>query len=291
MTAPISNGVATFSTQALPAGTYTVAARYGDDTTNAASQSQGISVAITSETSNLQLNLNVYSADTGAPTATSPSSAAYGSKYVLDATPYGNTEGLAKGNPATGRVTFSYGSTQLATVTLNSEGTASYALTSSALTPGTYSLTASYSGDGSYNASSSSQTITITKALLTGGLTAPVNGAVWQATATSMAVAVQVLGYGYGAFPTGTITIAMNGTSIGVYPLTPVDGLSYKGEVSTGAGLGVNASQVGAGNSATFTASYSGDRNFAAAGPFTATVSVAEPATAAFILTTNGNNR
>jgi hypothetical protein len=288
MTAPIINGVATFSTQALPAGSYTVFARYGGDTINAASQSQGIPVTITSETSSLQFNLNVYSAQTGALTATSPSSAVYGSKFSLDVTPYGNTEGLAKGNPATGTVTISQGGVQLAAVPLNSEGTASYDLTSSTLTPGAYTFTAAYSGDGSYNASSTSQTISITKAVLTGGFTDPVNGAVWQASATSMAVAVQIEAYGYGAVPAGTFTIAMNGTTIGVYPLTTADGLSYNGQVSTGWGLGVNASQIGAGNRATFTATYSGDGNYAAAGPFTTSVSVAEPANAAFTLATSG---
>ncbi len=288
MTAPITNGVASFSTQALPAGAYMVYARYGGDTTHAASQSQGIQITVTSETSGLQLNLNVYSAQTGALTATSPSSAVYGSKYTLDVTPYGNTEGRAKGNPATGTVTLSQGSTQLATVSLNSEGTASYVLASSSLTPGTYSFTAAYSGDGSYNASSTSQSVTITQAVLTGGFTDPVNGAVWQTTATSMAVAVEIEGYGYAATPTGTITITMNGTPLEVFPLTAASGYSESGVVATGAGLGINASQIGAGNTATFTASYSGDSNFAPAGPFSTTVSVAEPANAAFTLATGG---
>jgi len=289
MTAQVSNRMASFSTQALPAGAYTVYARYGGDTTNAASQSQGIPVTISSETSGLQLNLNVYNAQTGALTSTSPSSAVYGSQYTLDVTPYGNTEGLAKGNPATGTVTLSQGSVKLATVALNSEGTASYALTSSTLTPGNYTFTAAYSGDASYNASSTTQSVGITKAVLMGGFTDPVNGAVWQPTATSMAVAVQVGAYGYDAVPTGTITIAMNGTSIGVYPLTASEGSSNDGQVSNGTGIGINASQIGVGNSATFTATYSGDGNFSAAGPFTTTVSVAEPANAAFTLTTNGN--
>jgi hypothetical protein len=289
-TAPISNGVATFSTQALPAGTYTVYARYGGDTTNAASQSQGISVTITSETSSLQLNLNVYNAQTGALTATSPSSAVYGSQYVLDVTPYGNTEGLAKGNPATGTVTLSHGSVQLATVTLNSEGAVSYALTSSTLTPGAYTFTASYSGDGSYNASSTTRAITITQAPMTGGFTNPVNESVLQTPVTSVNSIVVLGGYSNGVAPTGSFTFSINGTAAGSGTGTPYKGDGAAAAPLTDVGISIvqtlQASQLTAGDTATITAAYSGDANYAPA-TFTTTVSVAEPASAAFTLTTN----
>jgi hypothetical protein len=51
----------------------------------------------------------------------------------------------------------------------------------------------------------------------------------------------------------------------------------------------VDATQIGAGNTATFTASYSGDGNYQGAGPFTTTVTVSEPASAGIALTTGGN--
>jgi hypothetical protein len=51
----------------------------------------------------------------------------------------------------------------------------------------------------------------------------------------------------------------------------------------------VDATQIGAGNTATLTASYSGDGNYQGAGPFTTTVAISEPANAGITLTTSGN--
>ena len=112
MSAPITNGAALFSTQALPGGTYTLYAQYGGDSTNSGSQSKGIQITVLPETSTMQFNINVYDPHTGNLTATSPTGAAYGSQFYADITPYGGTEGLAKGNPATGTVTLSQNGAQ-----------------------------------------------------------------------------------------------------------------------------------------------------------------------------------
>ena len=287
MSAPITNGAASFSTQALPGGTYTLYAQYGGDSTSSGSQSQGIQITVLPETSTMQFNINVYDPQTGNLTATSPTGAAYGSQFYADITPYGGTEGLAKGNPATGTVTLSQNGVQLATVTLDSQGLANYLFTSTTLAPGAQSFTAAYSGDASYKASTTTQTLTITKAIPFESSFIPANGTTWHLTDVNKAVSLQFNVSSVGAEPTGTITYTMNGTSLGT--LTVSSSAPQQGQMTFGVEASVDAAQIGAGNTATFTASYSGDGNYQGAGPFTTTVAVSEPANAGITLTTSGN--
>ena len=287
MSAPITNGVASFSTQALPGGTYTLYAHYGGDSASAGSQSQGIQTTVLPETSTMQFNINVYNPQTGNLTATSPTGAAYGSQFYADITPYGGTEGLAKGNPATGAVTLSQNGTQLATVKLDSQGIANYLFTSTTLAPGAQSFTAAYSGDASYKASTITQTLTITKAIPIESSFIPANGTTWHLTDVNKAVSLQFNVSSVGAEPTGTITYKMNGTSLGT--LTVSSSAPQQGQMTFGVEASVDATQIGAGNTATFTAIYSGDGNYQGAGPFTTTVAVSEPANAGITLTTSGN--
>jgi hypothetical protein len=286
ITATISNGVASFSTQALPGGTYTLYARYGGDTANASSQSQGIQVTVSPENSSMQFNLNVYDAKTGDLTAISPASAVYGSQFYANISPYGGTEGLAKGNPATGTLALSQNGAQLTTITLDSQGVGNYDFTSSTLIPGTYTITAAYSGDSSYKPSTTTQTITISKAVSVESSFIPTNGTVWAVTDVSKAIALELTASSDGVEPTGTVAITMNGSSFGSWA---VGAVSVGGEMQFGVGTSIDASMIGAGNSATFSATYSGDGNYASEGPYTTTVSVAEPANAAIALSTSGN--
>jgi hypothetical protein len=292
MVVPITNGIATFSTQALPGGTYTLYARYGGNTTAAASQSQGIQVTVSPETSALQLQLNVYDPLSGSLTATSPTSASYGFPISVDVSPYGGVEGLAKGNPATGTVVITEDGVKLGSITLNSEGQANYQLSPAQLTPGSHSFLAAYSGGGGYEASTSTQNITINKAVMTGYISSPTAGTVYQTAVAQEYVFVLVSGYSAGVAPTGTFTFTMNGASAGSGTGTP-----YKGNGVVAAPLidvGASIRQfltpglIPVGTTAIITASYSGDSNYAAAGPFTVTVSVVEPASAAFSISAAG---
>jgi subtilase family serine protease len=286
ITAAISNGVASFSTQALPGGTYTLYARYGGDTGNASSQSQGIQVTESPENSSMQFNLNVYDAKTGDLTAISPASAVYGSQFYANISPYGGTEGLAKGNPATGTLTLSQNGTQLTTITLGSQGVANYQFTSSTLSPGTYTLAAAYSGDSSYKASTTTQKLTITKAPVS-AIAGPTNGSTVQSTA-NVEVGSTITVYSYGVAPEGSLAVQMNGTSLGTVNVTN-GSVVFESEQNASAGIAVTASQIGVGNSATFTIAYNGDSNYQGAGPFNTTVTVAEPVNAALALSTSGN--
>jgi subtilase family serine protease len=286
ITAAISNGVASFSTQALPGGTYTLYARYGGDTGNASSQSQGIQVTVLPENSSMQFNLNVYDAKTGDLTAISPASAVYGSQFYANISPYGGTEGLAKGNPATGTLTLSQNGAQLTTITLDSQGVANYEFTSSTLSPGTYTLAAAYSGDSSYKASTTTQKLTITKAPVS-AIAGPTNGSTVQSTA-NVEVGSTITVYSYGVAPAGSLAVQMNGTSLGTVNVTN-GSVVFESEQNASAGIAVTASQIGVGNSATFTIAYNGDSNYQGAGPFNTTVTVAEPVNAALALSTSGN--
>jgi subtilase family serine protease len=287
MSAPIANGVASFSTQALPGGTYTLYVQYGGDTTNAGSQSQGIQVTVSPETSTMQFNINVYDPQTGNLTATSPTSAAYGSQFYADITPFGGTEGLSKGNPATGTVTLSQNGTQLATVTLDSQGVANYLFTSTMLAPGTQTFTAAYSGDASYKASTATQALTITKAIPANPDVLPANGRVVTLGEAGIDAGLGFTQYSHGVFPTGTVTFTMNGTYIGTVAVTSLSGGGDA--ISFGGGMAIDTTQIGAGNTATFTLAYSGDSNYQSAGPYTTTLSVSEPANAGIALITSGN--
>jgi hypothetical protein len=234
----------------------------------------------------MQFNLNVYDAKTGDLTAISPASGVYGSQFYANISPYGSTEGLAKGNPATGTLTLSQNGAQMTTITLDSQGVANYEFTSSTLIPGTYTITAAYSGDSSYKPSTTTQTITISKAVSVESSFIPTNGTVWAVTDVSKAIALELTASSDGVEPTGTVAITMNGSSFGSWA---VGAVSVGGEMQFGVGTSIDASMIGAGNSATFSATYSGDGNYASEGPYTTTVSVAEPANAAIALSTSGN--
>jgi hypothetical protein len=80
----------------------------------------------------------------------------------------------------------------------------------------------------------------------------------------------------------------MNGTSLGTVNVTN-GSVVFESEQNASAGIAVTASQIGVGNSATFTIAYYGDSNYQGAGPFNTTVTVAEPVNAALALSTSGN--
>ena len=289
ITAKLTNGVASLNTQALPGGTYTLYARYGGDSTNAGSQSQGIQLTVSSEASNLQLNINAYDMKTMEVNYTlKPIAPVYGSQFYADITPYGATEGLGKGNPATGTVTLSQNGTQIATLALNSAGAATYQFPASAFPTATsYNFTAVYSGDGNYQGSSTSGSITLAKAVTVVN-PQPIPSVTWTSDSINTSINLEFDAWSLGAAPTGTIIVTMNGsalTSTGFFQSSP----EFTGEWGVSGGQMVTPAQIGIGNTATFTVAYSGDANYQAIAPITQTVTVAEPANAGIVLTNSGN--
>jgi subtilase family serine protease len=156
----LTSGAGSATYNGLPGGTYTVSARYGGDTSNAASTSSpGIPVTISAENSTTTLVVNAYDATTGSPLSSLTNIPA-GDYVFLDAQVLGAAEGQNTQGTATGTVTFYNGSTVLGTGHLDSgNNLASYPAFNANflfLPAGSYNITAKYSGDASYNASTSS---------------------------------------------------------------------------------------------------------------------------------------
>ncbi len=147
------------------------------------------------------------------------------------------------------------------------------ALATAALPAGSSTVVASYAGGGAFNPSSSaavSETVAPEPVTLT--VSVPAN-----ATADStIGVTVTVTGSNTGsvAYPTGTVTVVPSGSGYSG---------SYTAGVTSGggdSGSGTAQIQATAAGSVTFTATYSGDRNYASAGPATTTATIAKAASA-----------
>jgi hypothetical protein len=259
---PFANGTSTPGYYLNPpGGQYTLYADYSGDATNAASQSNGISVNITPENSTLGFQPNIYSAATGASLGTG--SVPYGQYVFLQASPYGVNEGqVSSASPATGTVTITQNGAALTQTQVNSTGIASYQVNPATLTPGTYTWSAAYSGDSSYNPSTSSPTtLTVTKGapLLT---LSPTGTDSITSIDGSVKITVTMATASLGLAPTGTLTLYMNGTAFGTTTLQ--NGGSSTAGITQTASFTVTPAQIGAGKSATFYATYAGDTNYQA---------------------------
>lgn len=140
-TGTATDGVATFTTSALLAGTHSITAHYAGDSTHAGSASGALSYQVGKANSS-----------TAVVSSASPSN--FGQSVTFTATV------TVPGTTATGTVTFMDGSTVLGTRTL-SGGPAT--LATSSLSSGNHSITVVYNGDTNYLGSTSSaitQTVT-----------------------------------------------------------------------------------------------------------------------------------
>ena len=219
----LSNGTASDSTNQLPGGQYMVSARYGGDTTNAASTSQGIMVNIASEPSTTVLNVNIYDPQQYPTLYTGPAnSIPYGYVNMSNALPTCtgcvdssgniNTDGVA-----TGTVNFLDNNNSIATANVASNGIAAYGnfqLSSQSFAVGTHSITAKYSGDASFQASTStaSQQFTIVQAATT---TSAASSASTVAPTASVTIGVAVAADSIGVPPSGTVQLFNGSTAIG----------------------------------------------------------------------------
>jgi trimeric autotransporter adhesin len=266
---PLTGGVGSASYNGLPGGTYTVYARYGGDASDASSNSTPvINVTISPEASTTALKVNAYSAAPPNAPIGNLSAIPYGSFIAADASIYGAAEG-ASGTQgiATGTVNLIDGSTALASgIPVSSANVANYMLpnpnvagSQTAFSVGNHNLTAAYSGDASYNPSTSAAVpFTIVK-----GSTqvSPSLSSTSINSESSTTITVNVFTGSLGAFPTGSITLTANGST-----LATITGLTDAYSLSTGtvvaAGLAtINGSQL-VGGSNTITATYSGDPNY-----------------------------
>ena len=221
----LSGGVATYMTSSLAAGSHSIVAQYGGDTTYASSNSGSLTeVVLTPTTTTL---------------GTSNASVNVGTTITFTAKVAPTT---GNGTP-TGNVTFVDGSTTLATETL-SGGTATY-MTSS-LAAGSHSIVAQYGGDTTYASSNSGSLTEIvltptTTTLGTSNASVNVGGSV-----TFTAKVAPTTGNGT---PTGTVTFIDGSTTVG------------PGTLSAGIAMYTTSSLTAGSHS--ITAQYGGDSNYA----------------------------
>ncbi|HEY6447595.1 MAG TPA: protease pro-enzyme activation domain-containing protein [Acidobacteriaceae bacterium] len=285
----LSGGTGTTQYNGLPGGSYTVSARYGGDTSNAASTSGAINVTISPEDSATSLQVNAYSAVTGNQFS-SLGSIPYGSEIVADASITGAAEPNTTQGIATGTVSFLSGSNLLGTAAVTSENQASWPPLSNqafkALDAASYSMTAKYSGDASYNASTSSPvTLTVAQAATTTGATA-VTPSISSSGSTTVNITITTP-VNYGNLPGGSVNLTVGGTALTSIATSQmavaVQGTNF---VLTG-GVTVSGSQLASGSNSVKVA-YSGDTNYTGSSA-NVSITVTTGSAASFTVTSSGN--
>ena len=271
----LSSGTVTWTTTLLPGGTYKIIAHYEGDTTYGGSYSTPLAnVTVNPENSSVSMP--------GVVTASGVSnSVVYGTgdfdEYLLradvlnSAGAFCTSEVLGEIACPTGTISFTDNGSPLdaSPYKLNSLGYTEDQTIQ--LTGGTHALVANYSGDASYKASSTSATVTVSKATaaisnLASTLTSVNPGQQFTLTAT-------VSTSSYGVAPTGAVVFLANGTPLtGTVTTTPVNGnLNNSIPASLGASLTTSLSTPG---TYAITATYSGDGNYTSVTQSTPAVSV-----------------
>ena len=292
----LSGGSASGTTNLLPGGTYGVTAHYQGDATFGASNSNPVQVTVNPEPSQTKFALSISpliitppTPDSRCPTVadSNATTTAYGCPYVIRmdvqnsaGTPCFAANGSIQSGCPTGTVTVKdNGSTLPASdeqgappgytpgvYNLNSQG---YVEDFYIQFPGGgHSLIASYSGDSSFTSSTSSaDAITITPATTSTALSAPSSAT----TGLSVTLTATVTTVSSGLAPTGTVSF-LNGTTpiSGTVTYTPTNG-SLIGFASQQATLLTTFSSAG---TASITATYSGDNNYASSTSTASTISV-----------------
>lgn len=226
--ATLTSGSSTWTSSLFPGGNYAVKAHYAGDGTRAASDSNAVQVSISPEDSQTFLEVMSWD-DTSHFLGYNASSVPYGSSYVLRMAVGDAAATLSSSTGVNSKCLNGTASCPTGTVTLTANGSpldgGSFKLNSAGhaedqsidLVPGTYALAASYPGDASYNASSATANLTVTKA--------PVNITFSQTTQNSLTYGssawfeVTVAATANGVAPTGTVTMAANGSSGNTYNL------------------------------------------------------------------------
>jgi len=126
--APISNGVATFSLSTLAVGTHALTAAFVGSTSYSASTSAVVTENVTLATTHMSVSSSASPSNSGAP-------------LTLTATIFSN------GGVPTGLITFLDGGKALGTATLSGQGIATLVVPAANWTAGTHTLTATYAGD------------------------------------------------------------------------------------------------------------------------------------------------
>ena len=172
---PLSNGSANWTSTLFPGGSYTVKAHYPGDGTRGASDSNGIPITISPESSLSFVNLVTFNNGGGVQSFTG-NSVVYGSPYLLRMDVTDASGSVSSSTGMTSKCASHTASCPTGTVALTANGSAldagSFKLNSNGfaedqliqLQGGSYTLAAAYSGDPSYSASTGSSTVTVSRA-------------------------------------------------------------------------------------------------------------------------------
>ncbi len=278
----------------LPAGTYSLVARYSGDGTFASSTSAPITMTVAQEGSAVTIAPNAFNGTTCVETA--QTTFTYGSYVWTDVTAAGAS---GQGVP-TGTVAVSDNGNPLLTTILNANGEGHFlsgTVPSSScifgytfqdappLAVGTHVLTASYPGDANFAAGTAAPvTVTITPATLTGALaTSAANiaaGSTFQLTFTAAGLS----GAGVGTLnPTGTVTFTdtTTATTLGTATLNP--------NATFGALTALSTSGLSTAGAHSITASWPGDANYGAITSAAVTVTVQGGTATSVLVTSNAN--
>jgi hypothetical protein len=223
-------GQTSFATSALTAGSHSIKASYGGDSSHASSSSTVLSES-------------VQQAGTTATVGSNLNPSVFGQSVTF------NAQVSAGSGTPTGTVTFFDGATSLGTQPL-SGGAAS--LSTSALTVATHSITVSYSGDSNYGGTTSAPlSQVVNQASSTVGLSSNANpGAFGQTITLTATITPQ-----FGGTATGSVTFSDGATALGSVPVSgnsavlqtsslSVGGHSLKATYSGDTNVGGNASSV-----------------------------------------------
>jgi len=289
---PLSDGSGSANYNGLPGGTYTVAARYGGDTSDAASTSAPINVTISPENSASAISgvgcfpPPLSTLCIGLSTGGGNLSLPYGSEIGFQAEISGTSADELKNGTqgvATGTVTFASGSTVLGTVPVGVDNQIPWPILSTAnpyIPAGSYNITAQYSGDASFHpAVSPAIALTITRGMASTNVSATNTSIPWSGS-TIVTVDVDSLA---AAVPTGNVTLTANGSTLAtitnftqLIPYADIEGTAT-----------IQASQLAVGANI-ITATYSGDSNYNASSA-TVTVTVNSTPPIGFTLGNSGN--
>jgi len=265
----LTGGVATGSTSSLAGGSYSVTAHYAGDATNAPSDSPGVPVIVTPESSKVFITVPTFDPVTGRETGNLPTTLVYGSPYILrvDVT---NAQGSLAAlctppNCPTGTVTVT---DTIGGVSQGPPNTGIFTLNSTGFTEdlpvqfpgGTNVITATYPGDSSFSSPSQPTSYTLTVTPLPTAMSVPYlpfsPALVGQPIPLS---AFLVTNLHAGAPPLGTITFYDGGTPIpGPVSLTSRPGSSALDASVAGSMMATFTSS----GTHSITAKYNGDPSY-----------------------------